>query len=116
MQMLLNGSYRENALMRILQLQSRFLRLDGPRLDKKNAGNNLQTVGDTMLHFLQQHVLFQQQLPKRPAKVEETLAIHSFYSSLLRHDCRSHRLHRRRNWWLMQYGEGPPLIASLYRG
>src|SRR5450830_1400613 len=62
MQMLLNGSYRENALMRILQLQSRFLRLHRPRLDEKDAGDDLQTVGNTVLHLLQKHVLLLQQL------------------------------------------------------
>ena len=51
-----------NALMRIFQLQSRFLRLDGPRLHEKDAGDDLKAVGDTVLHLLQQHILFPQQL------------------------------------------------------
>jgi hypothetical protein len=46
-QVLLNGGNRQNALMRILQLQSRFLRLYGPRLDQKDAGDDLQTVGNS---------------------------------------------------------------------
>ena len=66
MQMLLDGGDRQNALMRILQLQSRLLRLDGPRLDEEDAGDDLQAVGDAVLHLLQQHVLFPQQLLHLP--------------------------------------------------
>src|SRR6476660_3850825 len=52
--------------MRVLQLQSRLFRLDSARLDEKNTGDNLQTIGDTVLHFLQQHVLFPQELHYLP--------------------------------------------------
>ena len=47
--------------MRVLQLQSRLFRLDSARLDEENAGDDLQTIGDTVLHLLQQHVLFSQE-------------------------------------------------------
>src|SRR5665213_1378399 len=57
-QMLLDGRDRKNPLMRVFQLQPRLFRLDGPRLDEKDAGDDLQAVGDTVLQFFQQHVLF----------------------------------------------------------
>jgi hypothetical protein len=49
MQMLLNGGNRQNTLMGTLQLQSCLLRLDGTRLDEKDAGDDLQAVGDPVL-------------------------------------------------------------------
>ena len=48
--------------MRIHQLQSGLFRLNGACLDEQNAGNDLQTVGDAMLHLFQQHVLFPQEI------------------------------------------------------
>jgi len=65
-QMLLNGGDRQDALMRVFQLQPRFLRLDGSRLDQQDAGDDLQAVGDAVLHLLQQHVLFPQQFLDLP--------------------------------------------------
>ena len=64
--MLLHGSDRQNALMRVLQLQPRLFRLDGSRLDEENTGDDLQAVGDAVLHLLQQHILFPQQLLHLP--------------------------------------------------
>ena len=64
--MLLHGGDRQNALMRVLQLQPRLLRLDGSRLDEKDAGDDLQAVGDAVLHLLQQHLLFPHQLFEPP--------------------------------------------------
>ena len=52
--------------MRVFQLQPRFLRLDGSRLDQQDTGDDLQAVGDAVLHLLQQHVLFPQQFLDLP--------------------------------------------------
>src|SRR4249920_4123443 len=46
--------------MRVLQLQSCLFRLDSARLDQENAGYDLQAIGDAVLYFLEQHVLFPQ--------------------------------------------------------
>ena len=64
--MLLNGGDRQNPLVRVLQLQSRLLRLDGSRLDEEDAGDDLQAVGDAVLHLVQQHIFFPQQLLHLP--------------------------------------------------
>ncbi len=61
MQVLLDGADRKNALMRVLQLQSCLFRLNRARLDQENAGYDLQAIGDTVLHFLEQHVFFPQE-------------------------------------------------------
>ena len=68
MQMLLHGGDRQNPLMRVLQLQPRLLRLDGARLDEQDAGDDLQAVGDAVLHLLQQHFLFPHQLLEPAAR------------------------------------------------
>src|SRR4029079_641518 len=47
--------------MRVLQLPSCLFRLAGACFDQENAGYDLQTIGDTVLHFLEQHVLFPQE-------------------------------------------------------
>ena len=49
--MLLHGRHRHNALMRVLQMQTRFLRGHCARLQHQDAGDDLKTVGDTVLHF-----------------------------------------------------------------
>ena len=64
--MLLHGGHRQHAPVRVLQLQARFLRLHGARLDEKDAGDDLQAVGDAMLHLLQQQVFFLHQLLHLP--------------------------------------------------
>ncbi len=43
-------------------MQPGFLGLHGPRLEQKNAGDDLQAVGDAVLHLLQQHLLLPEQL------------------------------------------------------
>jgi hypothetical protein len=46
----------------IVQVQANLLGLHGPRLEKKNASDNLKAVGDAMLHFLQQDFLLAKQI------------------------------------------------------
>ena len=41
--------------------RSCLFRLDSARLDQENAGYDLQAIGDTVLYFLEQHVLFPQE-------------------------------------------------------
>ena len=42
--------------------QTRLLRLHGPRLEQKNAGDDLKTVGNAVLHLLQQNFLCLKQI------------------------------------------------------
>jgi hypothetical protein len=48
--------------MRVMKMQARFLRGDGACLYHQDAGDNLKTIGDTVLHLLEQHVLLPEQL------------------------------------------------------
>src|ERR1700688_3413214 len=97
MQMLLNGGDRQNALMRIFQLQPRLLRLDGSRLHEKDAGDDLQAVCDTVLYFVQQHVLFLHQILHLPlygaplGNVLECQQDSGFSSGLIEHCARVQR-------------------------
>jgi hypothetical protein len=56
-QLLLNGCNRHDALVGILEMETRLFRLHGPRLEQKNAGDNLKAIGDAVLHFLEQNLL-----------------------------------------------------------
>ena len=47
--------------MRIAKMQPRLLRLHRPRLEEKDAGDDLEAVCDPMLHFLQQRFLLLQE-------------------------------------------------------
>ena len=51
-----------NSLMSVPKMQPRLLRLHRPRLEQKDARDDLQAVCNTMLHFLQQRFLLLQQL------------------------------------------------------
>ena len=62
MQLLLHGGNRHDPLVRVLQMQTRLFRLHRPRLQQNDAGDDLQAVGNPVLQFLEQHVLFPQQL------------------------------------------------------
>jgi len=61
-QLLLHGRYRHDSLMRVPKMQPRLLRLHRPRLEQKDARDDLQAVCNTMLHLLQQRFLLLQQL------------------------------------------------------
>ena len=52
--------------MRVPQMQAGLLRLHGPSLEQKDAGDDLQAVGNAMLHLLQQRLLLLQQFRDRP--------------------------------------------------
>jgi len=53
----------------IVQVQANLLGLHGPRLEKKNAGDNLKAIGDAMLHLLQQNFLLSKQRNDRGTQV-----------------------------------------------
>ena len=54
--------------MRIAQMRAGLLGLHGPSLKKKNAGDDLQTVGNTVLHLLEQRLLLLQQFGRYPLR------------------------------------------------
>ena len=54
--------HRHDALVGILEVQARFLRLHSPGLEQKNAGDDLKTVGNAVLHLLKQNFLCLKQL------------------------------------------------------
>ena len=62
LELLLHGCYRRHPLVCIPQVLPRFLRLHGSRLEHENARDDLQAVGDAVLHLLKQHLLLPQQL------------------------------------------------------
>ena len=51
--MLLHGRNRHDPRMGVMQMKARLLRLHRPRLHQNDAGNDLQAIGDAMLHFLE---------------------------------------------------------------
>jgi hypothetical protein len=53
-ELFLNGGNRDHAVMRVLQMQPRFLGLDGVRLQQKNACYDLKAVADAVLNLLKQ--------------------------------------------------------------
>ena len=57
MEVLLHGGHRHHPLMRVLQMQACLFRLYGACLEKQDAGNELEAVGDPVLHFLKQQLL-----------------------------------------------------------
>ena len=61
-QLLLHGRHRHDTLVRVLQVLPGFLRLHGPRLQEKDAGDDLEAVGDAVPHLFEQHLLLAQQL------------------------------------------------------
>ena len=67
--MLLHGRHRHDALMRVMKVQACFLRGDGARLYHQDAGDNLKTIGDTVLHLQEQHVLLPEQLLRLPQQL-----------------------------------------------
>ena len=60
--MVLDGGNRHHPIMGILQVQPTFLRRDRAGLQQQHAGDDLQAIGDPVLHLLQQHPAFFQQL------------------------------------------------------
>ena len=60
--LLLHRGDGHDAAMGILQMHPRLFRQDRSRLQQQDAGDDLQAVGDAMLHFLQQDFLLPQQL------------------------------------------------------
>jgi len=54
---LLDRCNRHDAVVGLLQMQPRLFRAYRAGLDEEDAGDDLQAVCDTMLHFLQQHFL-----------------------------------------------------------
>ena len=66
LQLLLHGRYRHHPHMRVAKMQTGLLRLHGPRFQEKDARDDLQTIGNTMLHLLQQCFLLLQQLGYLP--------------------------------------------------
>jgi hypothetical protein len=60
--LLLHRCHRHDALVGIVQVQANLLGLHGPRLEQKNAGDDLKAVGDAMLHLLQQNFFLSKQL------------------------------------------------------
>ena len=62
LQLLLHRRHRHDALVGVAQVQTSLLGLYGPRLEQKNACDDLKTVGDAMLHLLEQNSLLSQQL------------------------------------------------------
>ena len=59
---MLHRRYRHDALMGVAQMAASLLRLHGPGFEQKNAGDDLKTVGNAVLHLLQQHLLSLKQL------------------------------------------------------
>ena len=58
----LHRGHRQNSMARVLQMQPSLGRLNSPRLEHEDAGDDLQAIRDTMLHFLEQDVFALQQL------------------------------------------------------
>src|SRR5680860_519703 len=61
-QLLLHRRHRHDALMRVLEVQPSLLGLHRPGLEQKNAGDDLKTVSDAVLHLLKQNFLLLKQL------------------------------------------------------
>ena len=59
---MLHRCHRHDALVGILEVETRLLRLHGPSLEQKNAGDDLKTVGNAVLHLLEQNFLWLKQL------------------------------------------------------
>ena len=62
LELLLHGCYRHHPLVGVPQVLPRLLRLHGPRFEHENARDDLQAIGDAVLHLLKQHLLLPQQL------------------------------------------------------
>ena len=62
MQLLLHCRHRHDALVGVLEMQTGLLRLHGPGLEQKNTGDDLKTVGNAVLHLLEQNFLLLKQL------------------------------------------------------
>ena len=60
--MLLHRCHRHDALVGLLEVATRLLRLHGPSLEQKDAGDNLEAVGNAVLHLLQQNFLCLKQI------------------------------------------------------
>ena len=54
-QLLLHRCHRHDALVRVLKVHASLFGLHGASLEQENAGDNLKTVGNAVLHFLQQN-------------------------------------------------------------
>ena len=65
-QLLLYGRHRHNPLPRLLEMPPRFLGLHRSRFERQDAGNDLQAVGDAVLHLLQQRLFLLQQIGDLP--------------------------------------------------
>ena len=57
----LHFGYRHHPLVRVLQVLARLLRRYGPGLQQEDARDDLEAVGDAVLHFPQQDILLPQQ-------------------------------------------------------
>ena len=54
---MLHRGHRHDALVGVAEVRPRLLRLHGPGLEQKNAGDDLKTVGNAVLHLLEQNFL-----------------------------------------------------------
>ncbi len=61
MELLLHGGNRHDPLVRVLQMSAGLFRIDPLRLQQDDACDDLQAVGNSVLQFLEQHVLLSQQ-------------------------------------------------------
>ena len=59
---MLHGCNRHDPLVGILEMETRLLRLHRPCLEQKNAGDDLKTVGNSVLHLLEQNFLCLKQI------------------------------------------------------
>jgi hypothetical protein len=62
MKMPLHGGNRYDPVVGIMQMASRLFWFDWLRLQHNDAGDYLETVGDTMFDFIEKHVLLSQHL------------------------------------------------------
>ena len=60
--MVLHRRHGHDAAMGVLQVQPGLVGLDRAGLQQQDAGDDLQAVGDAVLHLLQQRLLLGQQL------------------------------------------------------
>src|SRR6202045_681461 len=61
MQLFLQGSDRQDTLVRVFQMKPRLFRLHRARLHQNDAGDDLQAIGNAMLQFLEQRFFLSQQ-------------------------------------------------------
>ena len=82
-QMALYGGDRHHSLVRRAQLGFSFLGRHRTRLQEQDAGDDLQAVGDPVLHFAQQRLLLLQQLFGVLQQPLLLLLDHSAFSNVL---------------------------------